>query len=131
MARDIREPVKGLDRCKYYKGEYTDNNKLSRAEECEGVFYSTDYEPIKINNYVNNGVKHKDYTVKLITNDYIPDIEIDDYVLYNEEYWLVTDIQVSDIKDNAKPFLRHSNETIIGLKKWWSNLLAFYIMLWY
>ena len=117
MARDLREPVKGLNRNKYYKGTLTNGNKLTRATAIQGVFYSRDYEPIRMFNEVVNRVKHTKKTVKLITNDYIPNLEIDDYVYYNSEYWLVDSIEIADIKDNAKPFKRRSNQYIIGLRK--------------
>lgn len=116
MARDLREPVKGLNRNKYYKGTVTTNNKLTRSKNAIGVFYSSDYEPIRFMNEVVNGVKHSKKTVKLITNDYISNLEVDDFVYYSGEYWLVESIEVADIRDNAKPFTRHSNQYIIGLR---------------
>lgn len=117
MARDIREPKMGLDRNKYYKGIVTNNNKLTRDVEIQGVFYSKDYEPISKMSEVVNGVKHTKVTVKLLTNDYIPDLDIDYYVFYNNEYWLVESIVANDVTDNAKPYSRHSNQYIIGLKQ--------------
>lgn len=117
MARDTREPRAGDDRNKYYTSTITNNNKLTRDTECAGVFYSTDYEPIRILNEVTNGVKHIKKTVKLLTNDYIPDLTVDYYVLYNGEYWLVESVEASDIVDKAKPFKRHSNQYIVSLRQ--------------
>ena len=117
MGRDIRKGKTGKDRNFWYKGELNDDsNKLTRADECQGVFYSTDYEPIIITGETIDNVKHTRKTVKLLTNDYIPTMSIDDYVLYNDEYWLVDSITVADLTDNAKPYKRHSNQYILGLK---------------
>ena len=118
MARDTREPVTGLDRNKYFKGTYTTNNKLTRDTVVQGVFYSSDYESVKILNEVVNNVKHIKKTVKLLTNDYIPDLQADYFVLYDNEYWLVESVDKADIIDNAKPFKRHSNQYIVSLKQW-------------
>ena len=117
MARDTREAILGLDRNKYYKGTVTANNKLTRSTTVLGIFYSRDVEPIRMFSEINNGFKHTKKTAKLVTRDYIPNLEIDDYVHYNNEYWLVDSIDVADIADNAKPYTRHSNETIIGLRQ--------------
>jgi len=117
MARDTREPVTGLDRNKYYKGVLTNNNKLTRSETVLGIFYSKDYEPVRTLSEVVNGVKHTKTTVKLLTNDYIPNLEVDDYVLFDGGYWIVETVDKADIVDNAKPYLRHSNQYIIGLRK--------------
>ena len=116
MARDLREPKAGLDRNKYYKGEYTNKNKLTRATECEGVFYSMDYESISKSNEMINGVKHIRKTVKLSTKDFIPDLDVDYFVLYNAEYWIVESVVAEDVSDSAKPYERHSNSYIVSLK---------------
>ena len=115
MARDIRYAQSG-DRNKYYKAEYVNQNKLTQNAECEGVFYSVDYEPIKHTVEWINGTQYKAKRVKIVTKDYITNLELDDYVLYNGEYWLVDGLEIEDIEDNAKPFLRHANKTIISLK---------------
>lgn len=117
MARDTRDPKLGLDRNKYYKAEYVNQNKLTQDAECKGVFYSRDFEPIKQDVNWVGAVQNKVKRVRLETNDYIPDLETDDFVLYNGELWLVETLETSDIIDNAKPYLRHSNKTIVGLRK--------------
>ena len=117
MARDTRLQKAGLDRNKYYGSTLTAYNKLVRDEEPLGVFYSTDYEPVRIVSEVVNGVKHTRKTVKLLTTDYIPDLTIDYFVLYYGEYWLVDSVEQEDIVDKAKPFSRHTTKYIIGLKQ--------------
>jgi len=117
MGRDLRVRKAGLDRNKYYKGEYTAKNKLTRAEECQGIFYSTDQESIAISNEVLNGFKHIKKTVKLLTNDYIPDLTVDYFVLYNGEYWIVESVIATDLSDSAKPYARHSNSYVVSLKQ--------------
>lgn len=116
MARDIRYAQLG-DRNKYYKAQYVNQNKLTQNAVCQGVFYSTDNEPMNITSENFNGVSHKTKRIKIETIDYIPDLEIDDFVLYNNEIWLVESLDIADLVDNAKAFKSHPNKTIIGLKR--------------
>lgn len=117
MGRDTREATSGLDRNKYYKSVYVDDNKLQKDAVCQGVFYSTDHEPITTTIEWNNGTHFTVTRVKLETKDYVADLTADYFVLYNGDLWRVEEIQSADIIDNAKPFKRHSNKTIISLKR--------------
>jgi len=116
MARDTRYAQIG-DRVKYYKAEYVNQNKLTQDAECQGVFYSTDHEPLSVISEWLNGTQHKTKRIKLKTIDFVTDLEVDDFVLYNDELWLVESLEIADIENNAKPYLRHANTTIIGLRK--------------
>jgi hypothetical protein len=116
MARDTRVTRTGGDRNKYYKGEYINKNKLTRAVECQGVFYSTDEQGIKSSLVVNNGVSHTLRTVNLVTKDYIPDLAENDFVLYNDEYWLVTAVNREDINNESRPYARHAVGYVVSMK---------------
>lgn len=117
MARDVRVKKSGLDRNKYYKASYVDNMKLTKDATVQGVFYSTDYEPLRTSFVVNGSMRHKQTTVKLETMDFIEDMAPDDFVLYNGELYIVEDIITEDLRDSAKPFSRHSNKYIISLRR--------------
>ena len=81
------------------------------------MFYSVDYESMSVTSEWLNGTQHKTKRIKIKTNDYVVDLEIDDYVMYNGDLWLVESLEVADIVDNAKPYQKHSNESIIGLRR--------------
>ena len=117
MGIDIRNKHSGLDRNKYYKGEYVNNMVLNQGAESQGVFYSKDVEPTVMTNIVVGGVKHKQYIAKIETLDYIPDLELDYYVIYDSELWIVQEITAADIVDIAKPFKRHAYKYTITLRR--------------
>ena len=116
MARDTRVHRTGGDRNKYYKGEYTNGNKLTRAIECQGVFYSTDEQGIKSSLVTNNGITKTIRTVDLVTNDYIPDLAENDFVLYNDEYWLVTSLSREEINNESRPYARHAVGYVVSMR---------------
>ena len=116
MARDTREPTVGLDRNKYYKPTYSAGNKLTRDVEVQGVFYSKDSQGIKSAIETQNGVSHKYRTVDLVTNDYIPDLKEDYFVYYNDEYWIVTNINREEIHNDSRPYKRHSVGYVISMR---------------
>lgn len=119
MARDPRTAKQGVDRNKYYKAEYGTNMKLSMNAEVCGVFYSTDYEPLRSSFVVDGSARHKQVTVKLETTDYIPDLEPSDFVLYggDGELYVVDDVISEDINDNGKRIRRNPIKSIISLRR--------------
>ena len=117
MARDFDYSKAGLDRCKYYKGIKTDTT-LTRSVEPEGVFYSRDYKPYSVGFETNASdtqvIVHR---VELETKDYVSSLTVDDYVLYDNDYWIVEGLDKADIADNAKEFTKHGYATIIRLRR--------------
>ena len=113
--RNMQEPRKGEDRCKYYKATYVTNNKLTQDAEPVGIFYSNDYEPVTGSSAVDGLTKAIEWRVTLETEDYILDLLADDYVLYDGNLWRVEKTTAKDKRDNAKMFKNHAYTTLIWL----------------
>jgi hypothetical protein len=119
MGIDLRTKRAGRDRNKYYKANYVNNMKLTKEAEPQGVFYSTDAEPQKKSINVNGSTRHVETRAKIITNDYIPDLNPDDYVLYGGDglLYIVEEVTSEDIHDAAKPYSRHSSTYVITMRR--------------
>lgn len=119
MAIDTRTARAGRDRNKYYKAKYVNNMKLTAEAEMTGVFYSTDEEPVHKSVVVNGSTRHKQIRVKIKTTDFVEDLDPDDYVLYGGDglLYIVEDVYIKDISDEAKPYARHSNAYIITMRR--------------
>lgn len=117
MGRDIRQAKTGLDRNKYYKAEYVQNMQLTNEAIPKGVFYSTDAEPSNQVSILTGSVRHQQTSIKIITDDYVPDLVSDDYVLHNGELWIVENVLRADINDNAKPFRNNPLRTTISMRR--------------
>ena len=93
---------KNATRCLYYKGQFVDNqSKLISNAVAEGVFYAQDKEPYREYTEVVNGVgRIKVKTLIIQTNDFIPDLETDDFVLYEGDLWRVVAISKDDQEKN-------------------------------
>ena len=102
MARDLRASKEGFNvRCKWYKAKYVMNQKLVKDAICEGIFYckdTVDYAESKTNQYGFANQKQARLTIE--TPDYIGDLTIDDYVLYDNELWRVFEVP-SKADDNS------------------------------
>jgi hypothetical protein len=118
MGLDLQKPRKNhFDRNKWYKREYVNNMKLIQGAAVSGVFYSTDKDAISIQTIFVGNIKKTTYTITIITHDNVAEMEMDDYVLYNNELWLVDNI-LSDDDNKAKQFSsRASRITEILLRK--------------
>lgn len=117
MARNLDYEKTGLDRCKYYKAIYVNNNKLTQDAVVQGVFYSRDVEPIKQGNIVGSDDKNIQTIAKIETMDYVNDLALDDYVLLDSNLYLVQEMTMADINDNAKEYRRHANKTVLVLRR--------------
>ena len=116
MGRDVRNEQTG-DRNKFFKAQYVNQNKLITNAECEGVFYSTDIESEKEMIEWINGTQYKVRRVKIETKDFVTNLNVDDFVLYNDELWVVESKEFKEMNDNAKMFRRNALVTKIGFKK--------------
>ena len=117
MAIDIRNSRSGLDRCKYYKGEYVNKMKLTKDAEPSGVFYSKDVTATKLSNFIDGSTKGVAVDAKIVTTDYIPDLTVDYFVLYDDSLYIVADVEITDILDSTKQFKRHAYEYVISLRR--------------
>lgn len=106
-----------FNRNKWYRREYVNNMKLTPGATSSGVFYSTDKIAAQKQTLAVGNIKKTLYTVTIETTDTIDLIEVDDYVLYGGELWLVDDIIAND-ENPAKEFSkRPSFVTTIRLRK--------------
>ena len=106
MGIDLRPKRKDFpDRCKWYKAGYVINEKLVKDAICQGVFYSRDikdYEEYQETEYaVANSIIHK---ITIETPDFIPEITINDYVLYDGNLWRVAQIPAKADDSNNKRY---------------------------
>ena len=108
MGIDLRAKRKDFpDRCKWYKGAYVVNQQLVSDAICQGIFYSRDakdYEEYRQTEFGVSSHTHKKVTIE--TPDFIPEITINDYVVYDGELWRVDQIPMKNDDSNNK---RYSN----------------------
>lgn len=106
-------------RCLYYKGRMVDNaSKLISNAVAEGVFYCQDKIPYKEYTEVINGVTRiKVKTLTIETNDFVPNLDCDDFVLYEGDLWRVVSITKDDQEKNKFYSSRASATTTIELRR--------------
>lgn len=106
-----------FNRNKWYSRQYVNNMKLQQNATSNGVFYSTDKIPLQKQTVSMGNIKKTIFTVTIETNDTIDAMNVDDYVYYSGELWLVDDIIANDY-NTAKEFSkRPSFTTEIRLRK--------------
>lgn len=105
------------NRNKWYNRQYVNNMKLQQNATSNGVFYSVDKIPLQKQTVSVGNIKKTIFTITIETNDTIDGMNVDDYVLYNGELWLVDNIVANDY-NTAKEFSkRPSFTTEIRLRK--------------
>ena len=118
MALDTRRSRAGkFSRNKYYKGEYVEKMQLVKDAISQGVFYSSDKEAFTVSTIVSGAMKKQMITGVIVTNDYIPDLEPDDFVEYEGILHLVEKVVFDDLNDNKEFSTRPSYETTITLRR--------------
>jgi len=119
MGLDSRRSRAGNhSRNKYYKGEYVDDKgQLIKDAIIQGIFYSTDYEDFTKTTINMGSIKKKQVSGKLVTTDYVGDLEPDDYVLYDGNLYVVTNIVEGDLNENKQYSTRPSFQTIISVRR--------------
>jgi len=90
---------------------------LKTDAKCQGVFYSNDHTPFTTSSVKMGNVKKKVVTGSIITYDFIPDLEEDDFILYEGDLFIVKDISREDLTENKQYSTRPSYETIIELRR--------------
>ena len=104
MAIDIRTSRSGKsNRNKYYKKEFVENMKLVKDAKAQGVFYSNDEAPFNSVAISSGNIMRRQTTGTLVTEDIVDDLEVNDYVFYDGNLYLVVGIDVED-NDNQKWF---------------------------
>ena len=106
-------------RCLYYKARYINNNtELISNAVAEGVFYVMDKVAYKEYTEVLNGVaRTKVKTLTIETNDYVPNLDCDDYVLYEGDLWRVVSVEKDDQEKNKFFSSRAATTTTIELRR--------------
>lgn len=106
-----------FNRNKWYRREYVNDMKLQPGTTSQGVFYSVDKIPLQKQTLATGSIKKTIYTITIETNDVVDGLEVDDYVLYGDDLWLVDNIIANDY-NTAKEFTkRPSFTTEIRLRK--------------
>lgn len=116
MGIDLFQSRNGYQRSKWYKGVVTNGNKLTRSDTVQGVIYLRDAGENTIENVRVSDVQGIQQTLTLETPD-STDIAVNDFVLYEEAYWIVYGLNPKDI-DKTKEFSRNaSKHTKINVRK--------------
>ena len=104
MAIDTRttRADKG-NRSKYYKKEYVENMKLIQDAKVQGVFYCKDVGPFSSIPVASGNIMRRQYTGTIMTEDIVDDLEVNDFVLYDDNLYIVTGIDAED-NDSQKFF---------------------------
>lgn len=118
MGIDIRTSRADYpDRNVYYKGKYVEKGKLVMDAVAQGVFYSTDKEPLSVNAVSQGSNKWMQYSIKLETRDFVNDLIADDYVIYSGYLWRVTGVIAADDNKNKRHSSRPAFVTLISLSR--------------
>ena len=99
-----------FDRNKWYKREYVNDMKLLPDTTAQGVFYSVDKVDLQKQTLATGSIKKTIYSVTIETNDVVDGLDVDDYVLYGGDLWLVDNIIASDY-NTAKEFTKRPSFT--------------------
>jgi len=118
VAIDTRTSRVGKsNRVKYYKKDYIDKMKLVSDAKVQGVFYCVDNGPFSSTPISAGNVMQRQYTGSIKTEDIIDDLDVNDYVLYDGNLFLVTGIDRED-NDDQKWFSNSpSIQTTIRLRR--------------
>lgn len=97
---------KYVDRNYWYKRELVSDMKTEPKSAPSGLFYSVDYEALSSQSVVTGNVKNKQFYLTIETEDYIPDISVDDYVLYggDDRMWIVDSLPMIEDKNESKEY---------------------------
>lgn len=93
-------------RIKYYDHAYVDDDtKLIEGETVKGLFYARKHTSVVTISYVTQaGIKLQKKEISLYTEDKIKNLEVDDFIIFEKEKWLVQSIDeapISDTKDKS------------------------------
>lgn len=79
-------------RVKYYGHKYKDNDtKLLTDDKVKGLFYARKHANTTTDNYITQtGIKTVKKEMTLYTDDFIHDLEQDDFVVLENRKWIVT-----------------------------------------
>lgn len=118
MARDIRVPKAGENRCLYYDAKYINNMKLEPDTIAKGVFYAGVSEPftksVEGNTTITRRTSKKG---KIFTNDYIPDLMVNSYVLFKGSLYIVDEIVETEKTVKSAYGNRKIKTTYIGVRQ--------------
>lgn len=108
MARDTRMPRSGNHRCLYYDGKYIKNMKLEADTVSNGVFYASITDSFVEKQETNGMPAHMTKKGKIETNDYVPDLTVNSFVLFRGELYVVDEIygkekDIPNMVGNRKP----------------------------
>lgn len=92
MAINVNTTHASLNlRIKFYSHEYYDNfTKLVETAYVKGIFYARKQgNTVKTNYVTQTGIKTERVEMTLYTDDYVGNLKQDDFILYNNEKWIV------------------------------------------
>lgn len=97
---------KYVDRNLWYKRELVNDMKIIPAAAPSGLFYSVDQEALSVQSVVNGNTKTKQFYLTIETEDYLPDISVDDYVWYggDDRMWIVDALPMVEDKNESKEY---------------------------
>lgn len=119
MGRDLsKSRANRFDRNKWYKSNNINNMKLIEGAVAEGVFYSIDTVPFAMSYEVAGGTNMvKKITGTIETQDVVSGMEVNDFVLYDGEIYIIENIIYDDVNENKELSARPSFVTTIQLRR--------------
>jgi hypothetical protein len=104
-------------RAKYYKREYVQNMKLVQNAKVAGIFYVSDKDVFSTSTVFSGNIKKTQTIGVVITHDVVTGLEVDDFVLYFGNLFVVEDIVRNDDTNNKEFSSRPKTITQIRLRQ--------------
>jgi len=104
-------------RAKYYKRQYVQNMKLVQNAQVAGIFYVSDKDVFSTSTVFAGNIKKTQTIGVVVTHDVVTELEVDDYVLYFGNLFIVEDIVRNDQTSHKEFSIRPKTITQIRLRQ--------------
>lgn len=125
MSFDFGQTRRGYnEHCKWWSRNETDqydNSELVYKRIPSGEFFAREVSPQMENNNIISGtfLFEKD-TITIETPENLQGIKPNDYIMYQDEYWIVVDVQSRQVRQQQTEFMKHkriSHHWFLSLRK--------------
>ena len=117
MGIDLLQSRDGYERVKWYGHTVTNGNKITRSDTVEGVLYVKDVGENTTENVRVNDIQGKQQIMTLETKDE-SELGVNDFILYDDVYWLVTMVNPKDVTKTREFSKRPSTDTTINVRRY-------------
>ena len=126
MSFDFGQTRRGYNEiCKVWSKRPEDDeiydNEIIYKRIPDVVFYAREVSPIMQNNNILASVAMVERnTVTVETPENIQGVKPNDYIMYQDEYWIVVDVQSRQVRQQQTEFMKHkriSHHWFLSLRK--------------